>query len=98
MNGLCIDQQVSSLPNVSSHGVVNHSLTFVNLTNWVHTHPACRILLGPCVKTILKRMKARGPVVNSFPVIYMYLDWFMWWWVGTLRSRDRHLIVRRCDK
>ena len=30
-------QRASSLPNVSSHSVVNHSVTFVNPTNGTHT-------------------------------------------------------------
>ena len=64
-------QHVSSLPNVSSHGVVNHSLTLVNPTNGVHTQHVESYWNS--VKTKLKRMKGcHGEQLPS------YLDEFMW--------------------
>ena len=62
---------VQNLPNVSNHGTVNHSVTFVDPTTGVHTQNVesywCR------VKTKLKRM--RGCHAHQLP---SYLDEFMW--------------------
>ena len=64
-------RNVQNLPNVSSHGTVNHSVTFVDPTTGVHTQNVesywCR------VKTKLKRM--RGCHSHQLP---SYLDEFMW--------------------
>ena len=64
-------RSVQNLPNVSNHGTVNHSVTFVDPTTGVHTQNVesywCR------VKTKLKRM--RGCHAHQLP---SYLDEFMW--------------------
>ena len=64
-------RRVQALPNIASHGVVNHSLNFVEPVTGVHTQHVesywCR------VKTKLKRM--RGCHAHQLP---RYLDEFMW--------------------
>ena len=64
-------RRVQSLPNVASHGVVNHSLHFVQPVTGVHMQHIesywCR------VKTKLKRM--RGCHAHQLP---SYLDEYMW--------------------
>ena len=62
---------VHSLPNVSSHGVVNHSVRFVEPNTGVHTQNVESYWSR--VKTKLKRM--RGCHANQLP---SYLDEFMW--------------------
>lgn len=62
---------VSSLPNVSQHDTVNHSIEFVNPTTGVHTQNVESYWNRQ--KTKLKRMK--GVV---FDEISSYLDEFMW--------------------
>jgi len=63
--------RVQSIPTVANHGIVNHSLHFVEPTTGVHTQHVesywCR------VKTKLKRM--RGCHAHQLP---SYLDEFMW--------------------
>ena len=66
---------VSSVPNITSHSVVNHSINFVDPVTGVHTQNAESYWNR--VKTKLKRMKGcRGDQLPS------YLDEFMW--------RERH--------
>ena len=64
-------RRVQALPNVASHGVVNHPVNFVEPVTGVHTQHVesywCR------VKTKLKRM--RGCHAHQLP---SYLDEFMW--------------------
>ena len=64
-------RQVQSLPTVAGHGVVNHSLHFVQPATGIHTQQIesywCR------VKTKLKRM--RGCHAHQ---LSSYLDEFMW--------------------
>ena len=64
-------RRVHALPNVAAHGVVNHSLNFVEPVTGVHTQHVesywCR------VKTKLKRM--RGCHAHQLP---SYLDEFLW--------------------
>ena len=67
--------RVSSLPGISSHGVVNHSLHFVDPTTGVHTQ-AIESYWNR-VKTKFKRMK--GVSSDQLP---LHLDEFMW--------RERH--------
>ena len=67
--------RVGQIPGVVSHGVVNHSLTFVNQTTGVHTQ-AIESYWNR-VKTKFKRMK--GVSEAQLP---SYLDEFMW--------RERH--------
>ena len=72
-------QQIQGLPNVASHGVVNHSVTFVDPTTGVHTqHVEC---YWGRIKKKLKRMK--GCHAHQLP----YLDEFMW--------RERHGTARQ---
>ena len=66
---------VSTLPNVTAHGVVNHSLHFVDPATRVHTQTVESYWNR--IKTKLKRMK--GCDANQLP---SYLDEFMW--------RERH--------
>ena len=64
-------RRVSSLPNVSSHSVVNHLVTFVNPTNGTDTQNIESYWNR--VKTKLKRMKGcHAHQLSS------YLDEFMW--------------------
>ena len=63
--------KIASLPNVSSHGVVNHSIEFVNRTTGVHTQKWNPI--GNRVKIKLKRM--RGCHEHQ---LASYLDEFMY--------------------
>ena len=67
--------QVQRLSNVSSHGIVNHSINFVEPTTGVHTQNVESYWNR--VKTKLKRMK--GCCGDQLP---SYLDEFMW--------RERH--------
>ena len=60
-----------SLPNVAGHGVVNHSLHFVEPTTGVHTQHIKSYWSQ--VKTKLKRM--RGCHAHQLP---SYLDEYMW--------------------
>ena len=62
---------ISSLPNVASHGTVNHSVTFVDPTTGVHTQNIESYWNR--VKIKLKRM--RGCHDEQIP---SYLDEFMW--------------------
>ena len=62
---------VSSLPAVTAHGVVNHSLHFVDPVTGVHTQTVESYWNRD--KTKLKRMK--GCDGNQLP---SYLDEFMW--------------------
>ena len=62
---------VPRLSNVSSHGIVNHSINFVEPTTGVHTHNVESYWNR--VKTKLKRMK--GCCGDELP---SYLDEFMW--------------------
>ena len=62
---------VSSLPAVTTHGVVNHSLHFVDPATGVHTQTVESYWNR--VKTKLKRMK--GCDGDQLP---SYLDEFMW--------------------
>ena len=55
---------VNTIPAVTAHGIVNHSLHFVDLATGVHTET---------VKTKLKRMK--GCDSNQ---LASYLDEFLW--------------------
>ena len=64
-------RRVQTLPTVSSHGVVNHSLHFVEPTTGVHTQNVESYWAR--VKTKLKRMK--GCHAHQLP---SYLDEFMW--------------------
>ena len=73
-------RRVASLPNVSSHSTVNHSVTFVDPTTGTHTQTV-ESYWNRC-KTKLKRMK--GCVADQIP---SYLDEFMW--------RERHGTLRR---
>ena len=67
--------RVASLPNVSSHQTVNHSLTFVNPTNNVHTQN-----IESYWNRVKKRFKQmKGCHAHQLP---SYLDEFMW--------RERH--------
>ena len=68
-------RRVASLPNVSLHSTVNHSVTFVDPTTGTHTQTV-ESYWNRC-KTKLKRMK--GCVADQIP---SYLDEFMW--------RERH--------
>lgn len=71
---------VSSLPNVSSHGTVNHTLHFVDPTTGVHTQNVESYWSR--VKVKLKRMK--GCAAHQ---LTSYLDEFMW--------KERHGTTRR---
>lgn len=62
---------VNTLPSVTAHGVVNHSLHFVDPATGVHTQTVESYWNR--VKTKLKRMK--GCDGNQLP---SYLDEFMW--------------------
>lgn len=62
---------VATLPNVSAHDTVNHSIEFVNPTNGVHTQNIESYWSRS--KTKLKRM--RGCHATELP---SYLDEFMW--------------------
>ena len=62
---------VQTLPTVAAHGVVNHSLHFVEPTTGVHTQNVESYWAR--VKTKLKRMK--GCHAHQLP---SYLDEFMW--------------------
>ena len=64
-------RQVSSLPNVSSHSTVNHSVTFVNPVSGAHTQHI--ELYWNRAKIKLKRMK--GCHAHQIP---SYLDEFLW--------------------
>ena len=68
-------RRVQGLPTVAAHGVVNHSLHFVEPTTGVHTQNVESYWSR--VKTKLKRM--RGCHTHQLP---SYLDEFMW--------RERH--------
>ena len=61
---------VAALPNVASHGTVNHSITFVDPTTGVHTQHIESYWNRAKMK--LKRMK--GCHSHQTP----YLDKFMW--------------------
>ena len=63
--------RVGSLPNVSSHYTVNHSITFVDMVTGTHTQTV-ESYWNRC-KVKLKRMK--GCVAHQIP---SYLDEFMW--------------------
>lgn len=63
--------RVASLPNVSSHGVVNHTLHFVDPTTGVHTQAVESYWNR--VKGKLKRMKG-----CTAAQLASYLDEFMW--------------------
>ena len=63
--------RVGTLPSVSSHGTVNHSLEFVNSTTGVHTQNIESYWNR--VKTKLKRMKGCHATELA-----SYLDEFMW--------------------
>lgn len=67
--------QVQSLPNVTAHGTVNHSVTFVDPSTGVHTQNIESYWNR--VKGKFKRMK--GVHLSQLP---SYLDEFMW--------RERH--------
>ena len=62
---------VQSLPNVASHGSVNHSVEFVNSVTGVHTQNIESYWNR--IKTKLKRMKGVRP--DQLP---SYLDEYMW--------------------
>ena len=62
---------VAALPNVASHGMVNHSITFVDPTTGVHTQHIKSYWNRAKIK--LKRMK--GCHSHEIP---SYLDEFMW--------------------
>ena len=62
---------VAALPNVASHGTVNHSVTFVDPTTGVHTQNIESYWNRAKLK--LKRMK--GCHSHQIP---SYLDEFMW--------------------
>ena len=64
-------RRVQSLPNVASHGTVNHSVEFVNSVTGVHTQNIESYWNR--VKTKLKRMKGVCP-----DQLASYLDEFMW--------------------
>ena len=64
-------RRISSLPNVTSHGVVNHSVTFVDPCTGVHTQHVESYWNR--VKVKLKRM--RGCHSDHIP---SYLDEYMW--------------------
>ena len=64
-------RRVQSLPNVAGHGVVKHSLHFVEPTTGVHTQPIESYWSQ--VKTKPKRM--RGCHAHQLP---SYLDEYMW--------------------
>ena len=72
--------RISSLPNVSSHSTVNHSVTFVDPVTGTHMQTV-ESYWNRC-KTKLKRMK--GCMAHQVP---SYLDEFMW--------RERHGTSRR---
>ena len=63
--------RVGTLPSVSSHGTVNHSIEFVNSTTGVHTQNIESYWNR--VKTKLKRMKGCHATELA-----SYLDEFMW--------------------
>lgn len=63
--------RVGSLPNVSTHSTVNHSITFVDSVTGTHTQNVESYWNR--VKTKLKRMK--GCHATQLP---SYLDEFMW--------------------
>ena len=63
--------QVQHLPGVASHGVVNHSVTFIDPTTGVPTQQVESYWNR--IKTKLKRMK--GCHATQLP---SYLDEFMW--------------------
>ena len=67
--------QVATLPNVASHGTVNHSVTFIDPTTGTHTQNVESY--WNCVKIKLKR--TRECHEHQLP---SYLDEFMW--------RERH--------
>ena len=67
--------RVNTMPSVASHGVVNHSIYFVDPVTGIHTQNAESYWNR--VKTKLKRM--RGCHEHQLP---SYLDEFMW--------RERH--------
>ena len=62
---------VASLPNIASHGTVNHSIEFVNSVTGVHTQNIESYWNR--IKIKLKRM--RGVTEQQLP---LYLDEFMW--------------------
>ena len=65
-------RRVASLPNVSSHDTVNHSVEFVNSTTGTHTQSIESYWNRSKIK--FKRMK--GCHTSVLP---SYLDEFMWW-------------------
>ena len=72
--------RVATLPNVTSHSTVNHSITFVDPVTGTHTQNMESYWNR--VETKLKRMK--GCHADQLP---SYLDEFMW--------RERHGSTRR---
>ena len=66
MNRQPTTDQVQGLPHVATHGVVNHSVTFVDPTTGVHT---------PHVESYWGRIKKklRGCKDASYPPIWMSL-------------------------
>ena len=67
--------RIASLPNVSSHGVVNHSLKFVNSTTGVHTQNVESY--WNCVKIRLKRMRGcHESQLSSYLDEFMYRERF----------------------
>ena len=67
--------RVSTLSNVSSHSVVNHSVTFINPTTGTHTQR----IESYWNRTKIKLKRMRGCHADQLP---SYLDEFMW--------RERH--------
>ena len=67
--------QVLHIPNVTSHGTVNHSVCFVDPTSGVHTQH----IESYWGRAKLKRKRMKGCHAHQLP---SYLDEFMW--------RERH--------
>ena len=73
-------RRVSTLPNVSSHSVVNHSITFINQTTGTHTQH----IESYWNRTKIKLKRMRGCHADQLP---SYIDEFMW--------RERHGQTKR---
>ena len=76
---------VVALPNVASHGTVNHSITFVDPATGVHTQH----IESYWSRTKLKLKRMKGCHSHQIP---SYLDEFMWRERNVKTSKDASIM------